>query len=294
MFIREAIAQGNADLKFAGIRQPGLDSSLLLAHVLKTDRTSLVARSNETLTEKQCASFCGLIERRAAGECVAYITEKKEFRGLEFFVNKSVLVPRPDTETLVEAVLEIINEESGTGNDLKVLDLCTGSGAAAIALKNELPELEVHAADISAEALEAANKNAEKLLGSKKISFYQGDLYDALNSQSKISNSSFLIPNFSIIISNPPYIPTDMIQTLPAEVQNEPLLALDGGSSGLEIIRRIIDDAPEYLQKGGHLLLEADPRQMDDIANLLDKKGYSSIKLYKDLSGSNRVIGGRL
>ncbi|MCL2265365.1 MAG: peptide chain release factor N(5)-glutamine methyltransferase [Treponema sp.] len=293
MLIREAIAQGNADLKFAGIKSPGLDSSLLLAHVLKTNRTSLTARSNETLAEKHCAEFCELIERRANGECTAYITGKKEFRGLDFIVNKSVLVPRPDTETLVEAALEIINKEILHGtrtfgspsnqheHEIKVLDLCTGSGAVAVALKNEMPELEVYASDISAEALETAKQNAEKLLGSNKINFYHGDLFDALPAP------------YSIIASNPPYIPSNEIETLQAEVQNEPHLALDGGSFGLEIIKRIIDNAPKFLKNGGWLLMEADPRQMNEITILLDKKGFNGIKLYKDLSGSNRVIGGR-
>jgi len=296
MFIREAVAQGNADLKFAGVKSPGLDSSLLLAHVLNANRTSLIAMPDKKLTEKQCAAFCGLIERRASGECVAYITGKKEFRGLEFFVNKSVLVPRPDTETLVEAALETVKEEflPRKGADrrelnIKVLDLCTGCGAVAIALKNEMPELEVHASDISAEALDVANKNAEKLLGEKKIIFYHGDLFDALST----THSPFPIP-YSLITANPPYIQSCEIQTLQPEVRNEPSLALDGGKSGLEIITRIIMNAPKFLEKGGRLLLEADPRQTDSITNLLDKNGFNSLKLYKDLSGSNRVIGGQL
>ena len=296
MLVREAIAQGNADLKFAGIKSPGLDSSLLLAHVLNASRASLIAGSDNTLTEKQCAAFCGLIERRANGECAAYITGRKEFMRLEFFVNKSVLVPRPDTETLVETVLKICNEESGTINELSILDLCTGSGAVAVALKNEMPELEVHASDISPEALEVASGNAKKLLGNNKISFYHGDLFEALKTPFSIQHSTFNTPHsiFSIITANPPYIPSDEIETLQVEVRNEPRLALDGGVSGLEIIRRIIDGAPNHLQNSGWLFMEADPRQMSEISILLDKKGFKDIKLYKDLSGSDRVIGGQL
>jgi release factor glutamine methyltransferase len=286
MLIREALAQGGADLKFAGIQSPGLDASLLLAYVLKTNRTKLIAAGNESLSEKNCACFCELIERRANGECTAYIIGKKEFRGLEFDVNKSVLVPRPETETLIEAAIDIINKNkthnafSGKKN---VLDLCTGSGAAAISLKHEMPALEITATDISSEALHTAKKNSEKLLDSGSlIEFLHGDLYDA-------------IPNlrYSLIISNPPYIPTDEIQTLSLEVQNEPRIALDGGASGLEIIKRIIDKAPNYLQQGGYLLLEADPRQMEKITILLEEKRFIDIQLYKDLSGRNRAIGGR-
>jgi len=296
--IREALAQGSADLKFADILSPGLDASILLAHVLKITRTELFASGTKRISEEACASFCELVERRCSGECVAYLTGKKEFRGLEFTVNPSVLVPRPDTETLVEAALAISNEqgtisrEQLAGNKeqlteknakVVVLDLCTGSGAAAVALKNEMPELEVHATDISEDTLEAAKSNAARLLPEKNIYFYPGDLYNALPDSLC----------FSLIISNPPYIPTHEIETLSPEVRNEPHIALDGGVSGLEIIGRIIDGAPDYLHNGGALLMEADPRQMRDIAALLEKRGFNNIQLYKDLSGSERVIGGR-
>jgi release factor glutamine methyltransferase len=285
MLVREALAQGGADLKFAEIPSPGLDASLLLAHVLNTTRTKLIAAGTKSLSEKECASFCNLIERRANGECTAYITGKKEFWGLEFYVNKSVLVPRPETETLVETAIEIINKtDNALSGKINVLDLCTGSGAVAISLKHEMPACVITAADISSEALNTAMKNCEKLLGGGSlISFYQGDIYNALPMPLR----------YSLIVSNPPYIPTDEIQTLSQEVQNEPRLALDGGISGLEIIKRIITGAPNYLQQNGYLLLEADPSQMERITILLEEKGLKDIKLYKDLSGCNRVIGGR-
>ena len=292
MLVREALAQGSADLKFAGIKTPGLDASVLLAHALKKSRTELFSASAEMLSEETCEEYCLFIERRASGECAAYITGKKEFMGLDFNVNKSVLVPRPDTETLVEAALKKIgirNEESENNNEKsekKVLDLCTGSGAVAIALKHELPDIEVHAADISREALDTAKSNAERLLGENKIQFYQGDLFDALF-------CSLLHAPYSLIVSNPPYIPSDEIETLSAEVQNEPRVALDGGKSGLEIIKRIIDRAPDYLQHNGILLLEADPRQMKRIKTLLERKGFKDIDFYKDLSDNKRVISGR-
>ena len=303
MLIREAYAQGSADLKFAEIPTPALDSSLILAHVLKTNRTSLVAKGMDTISAKDCEKFCSLIERRALGECVAYITGKKEFRGLEFEVNKSVLVPRPDTETLVEVILEEFLPRTGTANfqfdgsftnkheqeKIKVLDLCTGSGAVAISLKNEAPELEIYATDISPDALDTAKKNSEKLLGKNKVNFHLGDLFQALpDSLTSASSQEF----FSLIISNPPYVPSAEIETLSAEVRNEPRIALDGGKDGLDIIKRIINDAPDYLTDGGYLLLEAAPHQMEEISILLAKRGFKSIQLNKDLSGTNRVIGG--
>jgi release factor glutamine methyltransferase len=282
MLIREALVQGSADLKFADIKTPGLDASLLLAHILKTDRTKLIAKGTDRLSEKECASYCGLLERRANGECTAYIIGKKEFRGLEFDVNPSVLVPRPETETLVEIAIEIIKKNSF----FNILDLCTGSGAIAVSLKNEMPICEITAADISPDALKTAAHNAEKLIGGKLINFFHGNLFDALPCP--------LPAPYSVIVSNPPYISSEEIKTLSAEVQNEPHLALDGGISGLEIIERIIEKAPDYLQQNGYLLLEADPRQMEQIKILLDKKGFKDIQLYKDLSGQNRVIGGRI
>jgi release factor glutamine methyltransferase len=286
MLIREALAQGGIDLKFAEIPSPGLDASLLLAHVLNTTRTKLIAAGTESISEKNCAIFCDLIERRANGECTAYIIGKKEFRGLEFNVNRSVLVPRPETETLVEAVIGIIIENklyNSVSDKENILDLCTGSGAIAISLKNEMPACVITATDISSEALDTAKKNAEKLLGGNRlINFCQSDLYASLP----------LHFRYSLIVSNPPYIPSDEIQTLSKEVQNEPRIALDGGTSGLEIIKRIIDEAPNYLQQNGYLLLEADPRQMESITILLEKRGFKDIKLYKDIGGQIRVIGG--
>jgi len=286
MIIREALAAACAELAAAGIDTPSLDAALLLAKVLKNSRTTLAARSGEPLSQKNTEEFSALVERRKKGECAAYILGKKEFRGLEFLVNPSVLVPRPDTETLVEAAITVIKEQTessdmSSANGICVLDLCTGSGAVAIALKNEMPYLEVCAADISAEALEIANENSRRLFGENQISFYQSDLYDNLPHSS-----------FNLIVSNPPYIPTDEIKTLSAEVQNEPRLALDGGKTGLEIISRIIRGSHAFLRRGGSLLLEADPRQMEKIALLLAENGYYDIKLYKDLSWQNRVIGG--
>jgi len=305
MLIREAAAQGNAILRNAGIDNPGLDSSLILSFVLKTSRTSLMAAGSESISEKDFEAFLALIEKRRSGFCAAYITGKKEFRGLEFAVNSSVLVPRPDTETLVEAALKTLNIDlrglNGLAQNKKinVLDLCTGSGAVAIALKHEMPELEVHASDICAQALDVAQKNSECLLGIDQINFFISDLFDVIKSK----HSTFLIPHspashsslvpYSLITANPPYVRTDEIKTLSAEVQNEPRIALDGGESGLFIIECIINEAPQFLINGGSLLLEADPRQMEAITILLKTRRFINIKIYNDLGGSQRVIGGK-
>jgi release factor glutamine methyltransferase len=290
MTIREALAEGTATLAAAGIESPGLDSSLLLAEVLNTERSRLIATGLDNVAQESVVAFRQLIKRRQSGECTAYILGRKEFYGLEFMVNPSVLVPRPDTETLVEITL---NRVRGLGSGVwdrppRVLDLCTGSGAVAIALKHAIPELEVWAADISAEAIETAKTNAARLLPPDSIRFLSGDLYDALPS---LLCSLFPVP-CSLIVSNPPYIPSAEIPFLAPEVRMEPALALDGGDDGLRIIRKIVSRAPEFLCPSGALLLEADPRQMAAIAFLYKEAGFSDIQTHMDLFGRERVISG--
>jgi len=287
MTVREAAAEGRRALNSpcfnAQITTPDLDASLLLAEALHLNREGLITRGETTLTPNARKKFMEFLERRIGGECVAYILGKKEFRGLEFFVNESVLVPRPDTELLVEAVLKTCVNAAGDVKDTKrVLDLCTGSGAIAVSLKNEMPDIEVWAADISAEALETAKANARRHHMDESIHFYQGHLFEALPPGL----------TFHAIVSNPPYIPSDEIAKLSPEVQREPRLALDGGKDGLEIIREIITHAPGYLEPGGVLLLEAAPEQMISISEALEKNRFINIKTYNDLSHMERVIEG--
>jgi release factor glutamine methyltransferase len=281
MTIQEALTEGRSRLRDAGVENPGLDAALLLAFILKTNRETLIIQAAETLGEDAGTGFTRLLDRRAAGECTAYILGRREFRGLDFIVTPDVLVPRPDTETLVEAALAI-----GNGQNLAALDICTGSGAVAIALKHESPSLEVYAADISPEALTVARKNARRILGTGEIiRVREADLFTPL------TTSRFPFP-FSLITANPPYIASGEIAALAREVRGEPLLALDGGEDGLDLIRRIITEAPAFLLPGGSLLMEADPRQMALITLILEKKGYRDINIYQDLSGRDRVITG--
>jgi len=289
MTVREAIAEGKRALKSpcakALITTPDLDASLLLAEVLCLSKEELIIHGEKSLSDGERKKFLELLERRKGGECIAYILGKKEFRGLEFYVNPSVLVPRPDTEILVEAVLEkgeLWNRTVATGEAIRVLDLCTGSGAVAVSLKKEMPSLELWAADISAEALETARANAGRHQMAESIRFYQGHLLEALPAEL----------TFHVIVSNPPYIPSPEIERLPPEVQREPRLALDGGEDGLGIIREIIAGAPDYLQPGGTLLLEAAPEQMKSVWQELEKNRFINIKTYKDLSNQERVIEG--
>jgi release factor glutamine methyltransferase len=290
MTVREAMAEGKRALKAPSAKAlitttPDLDASLLLAEVLRLNREELITRGEESISEDERKKFLELLERRIGGECVAYILGRKEFRGLEFFVNPSVLVPRPDTELLVEAVLgkrELLNKTGAGGEAIRVLDLCTGSGVIAVSLKNEMPYMELWAADISAEALETAGANAERHQIS--IRFCQGHLFEALPAEI----------TFHVIVSNPPYIPSAEIARLPPEVQREPRLALDGGEDGLGIIREIIRRAPDYLEPVGILLLEAAPEQMKSVSMTLEKNRFINIKTYMDLSGQERVIEGTM
>jgi len=289
MTVQEAAAEGKRTLKSpcinAQITAPDLDVSLLLAEIMQLNREELITHGEEALKPEAYKKFLELLERRTSGECIAYILGKKEFRGLEFFVNKSVLVPRPDTELLVDTILQRLGNSSETRkNPKRVLDLCTGSGAIAISLKHEMPYLEVWATDISAETLETAMANAMRHQLAESIRFYQGHLFDALPAGL----------TFNAIVSNPPYIPSDEIARLPPEVQMEPYLALDGGKDGLEIIREIIIRAPDYLEPGGVLLLEASPEQMKSISTELEKNRFTNIETHNDLSQMERVIEGTI
>jgi release factor glutamine methyltransferase len=301
--IRETLGEGTARLKRAAVGAPSLDASLLLAKALDIDRAGLFLIDRDTLPDEAGRRFEEFLERRLGGECAAYILGRKEFWGLDFLVNPSVLVPRPDTETLVEAALEAIRRLSaGTGIGTpaempaempRLLDLCTGSGAVAIALKHEIPGLEVWASDKSGEALETAKTNAARLLPAARngetkaenpperdgIRFVESDLFANIPGR------------FHLIVSNPPYVPSGEIEALSPEVRREPRQALDGGRDGMDLIRPLIGGAPEHLYPGGGLLIEADPRQMAALAVLLEKSGFKDIQIYKDLSGKERIIG---
>jgi len=280
--IRETLADGRARLAAAGIENPALDASLLLGEILGMNRSALLVADGDPLGESSIAAFDGLVGRRVGGECVAYILGRKEFHGLEFLVDRRVLVPRPDTETLVEAALACL---SAAGRPLRMLDLCTGSGAVAIAVKHRMPCLEVWATDLSPQALEVAEANAGRLLPQGHVNFRRGDLFQALRELER--------PTFDLITGNPPYVPAGEIPGLSPEVRAEPLLALDGGDDGLDLIRNIVPQAPGFLFPGGTLMLEADPRQMGEIASLLREAGFTDLQTHPDLSGGERVIQAR-
>jgi release factor glutamine methyltransferase len=297
MTIKAALSDAKKILSDANIDSAALDAEILLSHILYTGRSQLVLLFDNTIDDKTLTIFKKYIKRRMNGVCTACITGHKEFRYLDFFVNRRVLVPRPETESLVEAALQCIdrarNETHGM-QSITVLDLCTGSGAIALSLWYERPGIDVSACDISAPALGIAKKNYHRFL--KGVGTDSGNVDVYKNNSRPVPRfiQSDLFKNiagqFDIIVSNPPYIAREKIKTLSREVQNEPRLALDGGADGLDFIKKIIIGAQKHLYPAGTLLLEAAPEQMPIISELLTKTGYKNNTIKKDLAGADRVI----
>lgn len=280
-------AAGVQLLRQHGVESPELDASLLLAHLLQKDRTWLVLNQERILESSIEEQYLSLISQRTAGLSVAYITGFKEFMGLEFSVNSAVLVPRPDTEILVEKALEWLNNKASyPSGPPKVLDLCTGSGCIGISLAYYHPELDLTLSDISKEALAVSKNNAERLFGAKRaasVRLVHSDLLDFFLHQHE---------QFDLIVSNPPYIPRRIIPNLPREVRQEPLLALDGGEDGLDLIRRLINGAQTLLKDKGAIFIESDSEQILSIQELLKINGFHAIESYPDLSGALRCTRG--
>lgn len=271
MKIKEALNREIQKLKSAKIEDAISKARRLLTYTIDVEKEYLIINNEQELSDENVKRYGMNIERLIEGEPIQYIIGKQEFMGIEFNVNKNVLIPQPDTEILVEKAIEIIK----TYKAPKILDLCTGSGAIAISIKKYVPEAKVFASDVSKKALEVAKTNDRE----NKITFIHSNLFE--NIQEK----------FDVIISNPPYIKTEEIGTLSKEVQNEPKLALDGGQDGLEFYRKIIEQAYKYLTPNGSLCLEIGEDQKHTVANIINESGkYKKIKAYKDLENRDRVL----
>ncbi len=252
-----------------------LDAELLAARAFGCSRVELYTRHDQPLGEGELASYRALVQRRLAGEPVAYILGHKEFWSLPLQVDARVLIPRPDSETLVELGLKLLAEQAVA----RVADIGTGSGALALAFKKERQGDEVVAVDISAAALAVAAANSERL--GLPVTFLQGDLVAPLGGQ------------FDLMVSNPPYIASGEIDGLPAEVRSEPRLALDGGPDGLALVRRLAHNASAVLEPRGWLAIEIGASQADAAAALLREAGYREVGTRRDLGGVERVVFGR-
>jgi release factor glutamine methyltransferase len=260
-----------------GVAGARLEAQILLAHVLQCTRTALYTGFDKPLAEDELAAFRELIRRRLAGEPVAYLTGETEFWSLPLAIDASVLVPRPDTETLVETALAIAPAAT------TILDLCTGSGAIAVALAHDLPAARVVATDISPAAAAIARTNAERNKLADRIDVRVGDLFGALTAGEQ----------FDLIASNPPYVVTSVIATLSAEVRREPRLALDGGATGMDFYDRIAATAAQHLTPGGALVLEHGFDQADAVAARLTAAGFTDVTLVRDLGKQPRVTWAR-
>jgi len=270
-------------LESSGVESPRLDAECLLAFLLGRDRLHLYAAAEERMPPPVFEVYRALLGRRQAREPLAYLTRTKEFWSLSFAVTPAVLIPRPETETLVETALARLNELQAP----VIADIGTGSGAIAVAVAKALPDSRLYATEISSRALDVARENAARHGVLERITFVHGDLVEPLLCLG-------LAHHCDLMVSNPPYVATRELAGLPAEVRYEPLEALDGGSDGLDVHRRLINGASTLLRPGGWLALEMAPGQGPSLSRLLQEQGaFGDIEVTPDLSGRERVIVAR-
>ena len=268
MTYREAYDKGRKSIVSD---EADIEAAILLEFVCNTERGDLFSHPERLLSEDEEKKYFSLIERRNEKEPVQYITGKTYFYGLEFFCDKSVLIPRFDTEVLVEEVIK------RAPKNCELLDLCTGSGCIAICVKHEREDIAVSASDISKEALHVAEKNKDRY--NLDINFIQSDLFENIDKK------------FDIIVSNPPYIPTKVISELEDKVKDfEPKGALDGGEDGLDFYKEIAKEAVNYLKDESILIMEIGFDQGEDVSDILHDNGYKNIEVIKDLNGLDRVV----
>ena len=274
MTIKEAITKGMIMLKSNNIDSPKLKARLLLQYILDKPRQYIIVYDNKEIDKKQQWEYFVNIEKITKGIPLQHITHKQEFMKMDFFVNEDVLIPRQDTEILVEEVIKIAKKK----NRPKILDLCTGSGAIAISLKKFVPNSGVYAVDISEKALEIARKNARKL--EADVKFIKSNIFENLKKE-----------KFDIIVSNPPYIKREDIMNLSEEVKNEPQIALDGGIDGLDFYKKISEQAIEYLKLDSYLCFEIGYNQKNEVIQIIENKHiYKNVYSKKDLYGNDRIV----
>ena len=299
---REVYNEGEVCLKEAGIDEAALDARLLLEFVCGTDRNTLLAHGEREVSAEECERYRELIRRRAAHVPLQHLTGGQDFMGLTFLVNENVLVPRQDTEVLVEEVMKHLHD------GMRILDMCTGSGCILLSLLHYSNDCEGVGVDLSGQALAVAKVNYERLLAGRpemKARFLEGDLFGALTLAEKPDGGiaadgvrpdggmNGLQERFDVIVSNPPYIKTDVIDTLMPEVrEHEPLTALDGGADGLAFYRRITGEAGAYLNGGGMLFFEIGCEQAADVCHIMEESGFREIEVVKDFAGLDRVVYG--
>ena len=276
MQIKEVMRKGMIKLKTNNIEEPNLKSRLLMQYILNKPREYLLVHDDKQLTLRQEVNYFKVIKKLLDGEPLQHITHRQEFMRLMFYVDENVLIPRPDTEILVEEVIKIAKKI----NAKKILDLCTGSGAIAVSLAKYIEGSQITATDISRKALSIAKLNAVNNDVEDKITFVSSDLFQNIPEE-----------KYDIIVSNPPYIKRNVIQKLDKEVRKEPIIALDGGDDGLKFYKKIIDNAYEYLKYKGYLCFEIGYDQKDEVTKLIENEGkYIDTYSKKDLYDNDRIV----
>ena len=273
---QEVYREGEAKLIQAGIDEAALDARLLLEYVCGTDRNTLLAHGDREVTEKEYGCYCDLIVKRAGHIPLQHLTGEQEFMGLTFVVNNKVLVPRQDTEVLVEEALRHLHD------GIRILDMCTGSGCILLSLLQYSNDCTGTGVDLSPEALKTAEANYRRLREQRpemEACFIESDLFAGLHNGEQ----------YEMIVSNPPYIRTDVIDTLMPEVrEHEPWMALDGREDGLYFYREITRRAGEYLTRGGMLFYEIGYDQAKDVCKIMENEGFREIEVVKDFAGLDR------
>jgi release factor glutamine methyltransferase len=274
--IGEALRRASLELEQGGVAEARREASSLLSHVIGKDRTFLISHAEDLLGVDELTRFENAVARRAAGEPAQYITGTQDFYGRAFRVTPDVLIPRPETELLVEAALEVMSAGA------VICDVGTGSGCIAITLLCERADARAVAIDVSEAALEVAQQNARDLLVQDRVAFKLSDCFDALRKGEEL---------FDVIVSNPPYVSADMLSGLQREVRDhEPLVALTPGDDGLRVIRRLFDDSPAFLRENGYLLMEIGFDQGEKVQQLVDESIWTLKEIRPDLQGIPRIV----
>lgn len=276
MQIKEAMRKGMIKLKTNDVKEPNLKARLLMQYILNRPREYILVHDDKQLTLRQNVDYFKLIKKLIEGVPLQHITHQQEFMKLMFYVDENVLIPRPDTEILVEEVIKLAKNI----NAKKILDLCTGSGAIAVSLAKYIEGSQITATDISRKALSIAKLNATNNNVEDKITFVSSDLFQNISEE-----------KYDIIVSNPPYIKRKVIKTLDEEVKREPIIALDGGNDGLDFYKKIIGNAYQYLKYKGYLCLEIGYDQKDEVIDLINKEEkYIDTYSKKDLFDNDRIV----
>ena len=280
MTIAESLKNAAAKLRDAGVAQPEREAASLLIFVLERDRTFLIAHNEYELTAEESRSYESCIARRRKREPFQHIVGKQEFYGLDFEVSPDVLIPRPETELLVEAAIEILNGKDG----VRILEIGTGSGCIVVSILHNVPTATATAVDISLKALDIALKNADRHCVAESVDLLYSDIFAAIDDE-----------RFDLIVSNPPYIPAADITSLQSEVRDfDPITALTDGADGLTIIRRMIADAPRFLNENSEILIEIGFGQAAEVNEMFDQNIWCEPVFLDDLQGIARVVRARL